>query len=401
MKIFLFMNSLAVGKGGAEYISSSLANEMAKRGHDIYMGYYGPKAPAYSLSREVNLVSWDRAKDDIWKYKKRIIELNVDVLFFFYTNNLLKELYKLVHNTKIPFGMQECTNPERLIHNNWKSALIERSVWERELIASSATRLRMVMPGYEMSYPEYIRQNVRAFPNFALPPVGKKVNDKQRNRIVNIGGMKENKNLLPLLNAFVRLSADFKRWDLYIHGKAADYNRPYSKQIIDIIEDNNLKDRVFMTGPVDDISGEYLKSDIHVITSLSEGCPTCVLEAMAHQMPSIGIESCHGTKELIKHKRNGLLVDDDEQGVGLEQAMRELMSSSSKRNEMGVAAYEDSKNFTPKETYDLWEGLFEEMLEYKHDPSRRLKEQMEVDYERALHMERCRERVYRHDDECL
>jgi len=401
MKIFLFMNSLSVGKGGAEYISSSLANEMAKRGHDVYMGYYGPKIPAYHISKEVNLFSWDRAKDDIWAYREKIIDLDVDVFFIFYTNNLLKELYKLVHNTNIPFGVQECTNPDRLIWNNWESDSIEKTIWERELIASAATRLRMVMPGYEMSYPEYIRQNVRAFSNFALPPVEKKVNDKRRHRIINIGGMKENKNLLPLLNAFTRLSGDFKTWDLYVYGKRADYKNPYNKQIIDIVEENDLKNRVFMTGPVDDISNEYLKSDIHVISSLSEGCPTCVLEAMAHNIPSIGIVTCHGTNELIKNNHNGLLVGNDEKGEELELAMRELMSDSLKRNDMGAAAYEDSKKFTPEEIYDLWEGLFEEMLEYKFAPSRRLEEQMEVDYERALHMERCRERIYCHDNECL
>ncbi|SMG65194.1 hypothetical protein BMETH_314015327535, partial [methanotrophic bacterial endosymbiont of Bathymodiolus sp.] len=41
MKLFIYSHSLSLGKGGAEYIASALANEMCLRGFSVYIGYDG------------------------------------------------------------------------------------------------------------------------------------------------------------------------------------------------------------------------------------------------------------------------------------------------------------------------------------------------------------------------
>jgi glycosyltransferase involved in cell wall biosynthesis len=138
---------------------------------------------------------------------------------------------------------------------------------------------------------------------------------------------------------------------------------------------------------------EYAASHIHVISSLSEGCPTVVLEAMSAGLPSVGFADCPGTNELIRHESNGLLASPEDRVTGLESVLGKLMSSPELRNRLGSQALEDSKAFEPKNIYDQWELLFFEGARYKNDPSRLFREQMAIDPERAMHARRMREKL--------
>lgn len=397
LQLLIFCYSLSQGKGGAEKIAKDLINEMSRRGHKIFAGYCGKAQPSYALEEGVDLVPWRVEKESIKQYRSRVLDIRPDAFFVFYFNNELVEYAKLAWNTGIPFGMQECTNPERLCYEKWinNSGRDARSCWERELIASSATRIRMVMPGYELSFPQYIRQNVRAFTNSSpsgferARPAGY---DAKKKRIITIGGLKRNKNLALLLNAFALIKDDFPEWEIHCYGIVPQDVHPYHVEIFDLIDDKRMKNQIFFYGPTDALSEEYAKAHLHTLTSLSEGCPNCILEAMGQGLPSIGISSCQGTNRLIQHGENGLLVENDENGESMAQGLRELLSAPELREKMGQQAYEDSLQFEPEKTFDRWEQLFYEMAEYKNDPKRLLEEQMAVDRERALHMARCRRR---------
>ncbi|MGH8523459.1 MAG: glycosyltransferase family 4 protein [Gammaproteobacteria bacterium] len=58
------------------------------------------------------------------------------------------------------------------------------------------------------------------------------------------------------------------------------------------------KSRQEVYGPVDDIFADLAAAHLHVISSLSEGCPTSILEAMATGLPSVGFADCPGTNQL-------------------------------------------------------------------------------------------------------
>lgn len=394
MRLFLFCGSLAVGKGGAERIATELAAEMLRRGNDVWLGFNGPGSPAYTVPDGISLYRRDRKNDA--GFQQDLLGIDPDVIFIFYTNQELLKLYSLVGGLGIPVAIQECTNPERLYRNNWRSKCGRTggALWERELVASGCVRLRMVMPGYEESFPGYIRQNVRAFPNYAMPPLeGLPVEDRSRKRIINIGGLKKNKNLSVLLAAFAQLADEYRDWDLYVYGGGTPATDSYRREVDELIGHHSLTGRVVFPGAVQDISYEYQRSDLHVITSPSEGCPGCVLEAMAHGMPSIGSSHCHGTNMLITPD-NGVLYDGDNEVPSLLEALRSLMGDSDLRRRLGKKAFEDSLLFLPERTYEQWQALFLEAASYKGNMERLYDEQSAVDPERARHMLRSREKFF-------
>jgi glycosyltransferase involved in cell wall biosynthesis len=397
LRLLLLCASLAVGKGGAERVITELADEMSNRGHSVCLAYREQrfnKQPAYASKHQYSYFSYNHMQE----LKDHIISSDPDVFFSFYVNHLLIDYFSIVHKTGIPFGMQECTNPERLCCNNWHGGKVNPATarWEREMVASGATAIRLTMPNYKQSFPPYIQSRVHVFtnPTFSQTAQANFDNSPQsRKSIININGFKANKNLLTLLQSFALLAEDFPEWNIRVIGKEPDKKFPHVEKILDFISENNLKERVTISGPVDDIYAHFAAAHIHAIASLSEGCPTVVLEAMSMGLPSVGYADCPGTNDLIRHGENGLLASPEDRVGSLAQALEQLMSSAELRERMGRVAWEDSKQFDPKTIYDQWEQLFFEAAEYKNDPERLFREQMAIDPERAMHARRMREEL--------
>ena len=394
LRMVFFMETLAGGRGGAEKIALETAKEMYRRGHTVYMMYKIHKdniLPVYSVNEDLIFIPFESWKD-VCPF---IAYMNPSLVMIFSFNRMtLVQLCTLL-NSSIPVCLQECTNPERLITNTWKVRKevlpLHIAAWERDILAAHMTRIRLVMPSYKTSFRAYIQPQVRAFPN-PCPVHGYKADagsNVGRKQIIFLNGIKQNKSFMFLLMAFHLLADKFPDWDIIMVGKNPPRGEhPYADKLYAWIEEHHLEERVIFTGSTDDVLSFYAQAHIHVIASLSEGCPTVVLEAMSVGLPSIGFADCAGTNELIRHEKNGLLVEAEERVEGLAHALERLMSDAGLRQRLGEQAFEDAKAFTPETIYNQWEQMFHEAAEYKHAPDRLLQEQMSVAPEAALHARR-------------
>ncbi len=75
-----------------------------------------------------------------------------------------------------------------------------------------------------------------------------------------------------------------------------------------LIADLELRERVLLVGQVarEDLDGYYRYADLVALTSLSEGLPVVLMEAMAHERLVIA-PAITGIPELVEHGRNGFL----------------------------------------------------------------------------------------------
>lgn len=383
LKIAIVANELGKGRGGAERVATDLAIELGKRGHSVFLIYEGPREPVYSLSSGVTPLPY-KCTDEIRGWLQK---LDVDAYFCFYFNRKLVDYYQQVHGLEIPFGMQECTNPYRLINNNWSvdQQVLPVAKWEREVIGAMAVRIRLVMPSYRGSFPPYIQSQVKAFVNPCQYSAKNQDVENKDNIILSINGFKKNKNFILLLKAFASIADEFPHWKLVDIGKRFDPDNQYHEGVLRLISDLGLEDRIILNGPDEFIVAYFNRAKIHVIASLSEGCPTAVLEAMACGVPSVGFADCSGTNELIADRVNGLLVTNEDRVKGLAAALSTLIESPELIESLGVKAREDSKNFDSSMIYDTWESLFYEMASYKGNLNRLLEEQASVDRDKALH----------------
>ena len=86
----------------------------------------------------------------------------------------------------------------------------------------------------------------------------------------------------------------------------------------------------------DEIKALLEESDIFLMTSVFEGIPNILLEAMAMQLPAVSTR-CGGVEEVIDHGIDGFIAELYDPGTVADQ-LAPLMKSSELRNAIGTAA---------------------------------------------------------------
>ncbi len=324
----------------------------------------------FTINNNITTIRWHKKYHSREKRKNDLLSIEPDCCIFFYTSCTILQHVSLIYETNIPIILHEGSNPERIINLNWaqkKLISITNAKNERDILHSRANAIRLVTKEYIKSiHPDFIQQAVY-FPN-AFFPIDKQTLEKKlahtNKRIIFIGGLKQNKNLISLLSALIPIKNYFLEWELAIFStEAQQLNSDYAKKLYKFIENNLPNTKIKFYPPTLTLNKEYLTSDFHIITSLSEGLPNCICEAMCHGIPSIGFNSCPGTNTLIKNNHNGFLVNDVNE---LTEKILILINNNEIRIQMGKTAWNDSKNFSPNKIYNQWEKLIINSITQKY-----------------------------------
>lgn len=99
-----------------------------------------------------------------------------------------------------------------------------------------------------------------------------------------------------------------------------------------------IADRVRLLGHRDDLPEFYPAIDVLAITSLREGFPNVLLEAMLHGVPAVAV-AVGGIPEVIRDGFDGLLVPPRDVGA-CSEAMARMVADPALRHRLGVRARE-------------------------------------------------------------
>jgi len=150
---------------------------------------------------------------------------------------------------------------------------------------------------------------------------------KERGRIIFVGRLEYQKNVLALIDAVKNLP----NAKLYIVGDGS-----LRKAIEEKIKRENIRNVVLMgVIPNEKLPIELNKSEIYVLPSLWEGHPKALLEAMACGLPVIGTD-VEGIRELIVNGVNGLLCKPTAKDI--RRCIQRLLSDFELRKRLGENA---------------------------------------------------------------
>lgn len=201
--------------------------------------------------------------------------------------------------------------------------------------------IRLIPYGIEVPEPEdvYLQQDCEIRKEFQIPP----------DAFVwsAAGRLCEQKGFTDLLDAFSRLEETDNGPYLIIIGDGED-----RRQLEDMSVEKGMGKRVFFTGYRDDVGRILRMTDAFVLSSLWEGGPLVVLEAMAAGLPVVATR-VGDTPSMVEDGVSGILVEpgDPQQ---LSTAMRMIMTSGKDKGEWGlkgrkrVEEYYDFKNTQKK-----------------------------------------------------
>ena len=102
----------------------------------------------------------------------------------------------------------------------------------------------------------------------------------------------------------------------------------------------------------------WLDSCLYAMTSISEGLPMVLLEAMQHSIPCIAYRTESGITDIIKNNKNGYIIDNRSSDDYI-KTINSLLSNSIKLKELSIYAKEYSCNFSKDNILKLWYKVLE------------------------------------------
>ena len=173
--------------------------------------------------------------------------------------------------------------------------------------------------------------------------------------IVTVGRLVAQKNLDLFLRAAQRLVSDIPGVRFVIVGDG-----PLRAALEAQAAQLGIADHVVFTGERADVEAVLQGASLFWLTSLWEGLPNVVLEALASGVPAVATD-VGGTRELIRSGVDGFIVASDDLD-GLVRHSRQLLSDTAMRHRFQLAARARAEEFSVTQMAGAYMRLYEEAV---------------------------------------
>lgn len=171
------------------------------------------------------------------------------------------------------------------------------------------------------------------------------------------------KDVKMMIKAFKIAVAHMENSHLYLIGPT-DEDEEYYEECLELVKDLKMEEHITFTGRAN-VKEYYEFLDIFLLSSISEGQPLSILEAMAAGIPCIStnVGNCY---ELLVEKTEigeaGLVVPSTDY-VGLADAIVELYNSPDRLKKMGKNGKEIVKKYYSKELFrENYKKVYSDLL---------------------------------------
>jgi glycosyltransferase involved in cell wall biosynthesis len=170
-----------------------------------------------------------------------------------------------------------------------------------------------------------------------------------------LGRMVPIKDLPTLVNAFAIALERIPNMRLLLAGDGPE--RPVLTQLAERL---GIEERVVFLGWVDDLPRFYATLDVCAISSINEGTPVAIIEAMAAARP-VAASAVGGVVDIVEQDVTGLLVPPRDPPA-LANAIVALSQSPDERRRMGQQGRRRATGYTEGRLVDDLERLYQEGL---------------------------------------
>ncbi len=353
----------AMNMGGAQRVVSILSNYWSKKNFTVTLihTYTKDKINHYKLDdqihnlylkniRIVSKINFLNRISKLIQLRSLIKKSNPDVIISFLTTiNVATTIAALFIKSPL-YICERISTPFASLSKNF--FWIYRLLFKR--VSKIIVQTKKNKSYLNQNFPNMI---VEVIPNLIIYPIpitgfSKKPNtviSPNRKIILAAGRFHKFKQFDILIKAFWEIKDKYPNWDLVILGDGEE-----KEALIQLILDLEIDDRVFSPGIVGNVSEWYERSDLFVLSSLIEGFPNVLLEAMSYGLPCVSFDCNTGPRELIKNEINGILVPPNEKELGLSNAMSKFMGDEKFRRKISKEAELTRKNNSIQNIIEKW-----------------------------------------------
>ncbi|MFW1968557.1 glycosyltransferase family 4 protein [Acinetobacter guillouiae] len=339
MKILFVINSLK-SRSGTERVAISLAN---------YLSNF-PSSEITIINRDTDKKNAAYLVDD----RVKILDLNGSYLDFFLKlkENIKKHKYDflVVHNmgrlSLLCLFLSKFVNIISFEH----SSFISRSLLVRYLSKIFYSKIYKVVVLTKNEYQNFsaIHNNVIHVPNFtSYYDASREIVDKNRNIVLSIGRLDDNKNIIHILKAWHNKIDILSDWELHIYGDGDQ-----KSTLLDFIVKKKISN-VYFKGITNNPNLAYETANFFVMSSKFEGLPMVLIEAQCFGLPIISYNCPYGPSDVIKDAENGFLIEN--QNIEkFSEALEQLITSKKLLKEFSEKSLLNAENFNPEKIVNVW-----------------------------------------------
>lgn len=358
-KVFFVIPSLH--QGGAERVISILSNDLTQRGYQVFLILLNASEHSYNLNpgvgihylnngtRSANV--FNRIYNSFKTFRKLAALISRErpgMLISFTTSaNIWTGIMGNLFG--IGYMVSERSNPKRTVGVTSRPVQkLIRYLYKkaRAIVVPSRgimTGLRN-LKGFEgLRNFEVITNPVTEFKTFSLQRV------HPRKYILSVGRLHPVKGFDRLIEAYN--NAALADTDLLIVGEGTE-----RKKLQQQIDGAGLATKVFLVGSKDNVQDYYKQAEFYVLSSLYEGYPNVLIEAMSLGCPVIAVDCDFGPREIIKHGENGLLVPQGNSKL-LSAAIKQLSHDESLRNRFSTRGTSVARLNSVEAVVGTWDSL--------------------------------------------
>lgn len=369
MRVLCVIDNL--NSGGAQRQMVMLAILLNRRGHDVRLFTYYPHDFYRPLLCEagvpVECVQMKSKLGRILAVRKAIRSYQPDaVIAYLPTPCILAELASLPRRNYALIVSERNTGIRRL--SFWLHRLADAVVSNS---CSQEAIIRKVSPGLA-SRVTTIHNCVDLDKYQPMPP---DVDDHKKSlNVLCVGRFEAQKNYPRLVEAVEIVHRSDPEIDLvidvygnnhFVDGKPGPLSGDFLK-LEDALRKSPVKARFQLHDPVKDVAALYHQSDVLCLTSLWEGCPNVVCEAMACGKPILA-SRVGDSPVLVKDGVNGLLFDPTDPADIADAIVRFSRMSHEERSSMGTAGRKRAEELLSP---DRFVRQYEELIESANRPGR-------------------------------
>ena len=345
--------------GGAGNIAQLLATELSAS-HDVWLvltNLHSPKRyPLENIhiadcnlsitgkNKITGLISSIRRIDKLLRH-----EIGADIVISFLDNNNSLVCLSQWFN-KTPIIVSERSNP---------LAIYPKAPWDK--IRRIAYRRANVVTVQFSHFAQFdnarFQKKCRVTSNIVqAPPCLKKEWTSERTRFVTFGRLQDIKRMDLMIDLFDLAQQKDPSIELHIYGDGHQKEALQRK-----IDSLGLSDKVFLKGYCNQVHQTLIEYDVYLMTSLQEGFPNSLCEAMAVGLPSVAFACHEGIVELCEHEKSGFAIPEGETDAFVEK-MLFLAHDPMIREKMGISAQKISCQYSKERIMNQWQECINEVV---------------------------------------
>jgi len=310
--------------GGAEKQAAIFSKSLYKYGYEVAIislkdrVTYGYEGELYNLGQNESSIKIIKQIQKFFAFKKAYKKCNADMYIDFRSRSRFmmeyllhtfifeaKKMIMMVHSYEIEWHIPKGKLFKKIYNNTHAVVAVSEAIEEK------LNRL-------------YAFKNQLHIPNYITTEKTPEITilEEQSEYIIAVGRLQNDiKQFDRLIETYHASKLADKNIKLFICGDGDD-----KESLEKLISKLQLEADVKLLGFVENVS-EYIKNAKYlVLSSRVEGFPMVLIEALQQQTPVIAFDCKSGPSEIIKHKMNGLLVED-QNFANLKEAMLLLIEN--------------------------------------------------------------------------